>query len=262
MSSVACSSSRPWPMPAICWLAATTRAPTNRAMPTSSPGLWPDTPRPPASISIWRRPSSVSPPPAARLPAWWCTMARHRSCGRPRANRQPDRRRAQAGLLASRQSLAGGRHGRVQRLQPRPQPGALPGPDRPYPATVPAPANRGRAGFLVWAAAGHALQRAADRPNPLRQPVAQYRPRYAGLDHGLRLRSRAGRHDERFAARPGCSLPEMLSDTHCHLDAAEFDADRDEVHAGAVAVGVEKIVVPAVAVDAFAGTRQTVARYV
>ncbi|HLO64622.1 MAG TPA: TatD family hydrolase [Azonexus sp.] len=53
----------------------------------------------------------------------------------------------------------------------------------------------------------------------------------------------------------------MLIDTHCHLDAAEFSADRDEVHAGAVAAGVEKIVVPAVVVDGFAGTRQTVARY-
>ena len=53
----------------------------------------------------------------------------------------------------------------------------------------------------------------------------------------------------------------MLIDTHCHLDAAEFDADRDEVHAGAAAAGVEKIVVPAVAVSAFAGTRQTAARY-
>ncbi|MCG2575458.1 TatD family hydrolase [Dechloromonas sp. XY25] len=53
----------------------------------------------------------------------------------------------------------------------------------------------------------------------------------------------------------------MLIDTHCHLDAAEFDADRDEVHSGAVAAGVEKIVVPAVAVNAFAGTRDTVARY-
>jgi TatD DNase family protein len=38
----------------------------------------------------------------------------------------------------------------------------------------------------------------------------------------------------------------MLIDTHCHLDAAEFDADRDEVAAGARQAGVGMIVVPAV----------------
>ena len=35
-------------------------------------------------------------------------------------------------------------------------------------------------------------------------------------------------------------------DTHCHLDAAEFDADRDAVRAAAGAVGVGHIVIPAV----------------
>lgn len=53
----------------------------------------------------------------------------------------------------------------------------------------------------------------------------------------------------------------MLIDTHCHLDAAEFDADREAVHAAARAAGVEIIVVPAVEVSAFARTRETVSRY-
>jgi TatD DNase family protein len=38
----------------------------------------------------------------------------------------------------------------------------------------------------------------------------------------------------------------MLIDTHCHLDAAEFDADRDAVAQSAAQVGVKMIVVPAV----------------
>ena len=35
-------------------------------------------------------------------------------------------------------------------------------------------------------------------------------------------------------------------DTHCHLDAAEFDADRDAVRAAAQAAGVPHLVIPAV----------------
>lgn len=38
----------------------------------------------------------------------------------------------------------------------------------------------------------------------------------------------------------------MWIDTHCHLDAAEFDADRDAVTTRARAVGVECMVIPAV----------------
>ncbi len=43
----------------------------------------------------------------------------------------------------------------------------------------------------------------------------------------------------------------MLIDTHCHLDAAEFDADRDAVATFALQQGVSGIVIPAVARDNF-----------
>lgn len=36
-------------------------------------------------------------------------------------------------------------------------------------------------------------------------------------------------------------------DTHCHLDAAEFDADRETVREQARAAGVQHCVIPAVA---------------
>ena len=40
-------------------------------------------------------------------------------------------------------------------------------------------------------------------------------------------------------------------DTHCHLDAAEFDADRDAVRQNAKTLGVEKCVIPAVMASHF-----------
>ncbi|MCK6390792.1 MAG: TatD family hydrolase [Azonexus sp.] len=52
-----------------------------------------------------------------------------------------------------------------------------------------------------------------------------------------------------------------MIDTHCHLDAAEFDADRDEVFGAARQGGVSAIVVPGVAVDAFAFQKIVVERY-
>lgn len=47
------------------------------------------------------------------------------------------------------------------------------------------------------------------------------------------------------------SAPPFLIDTHCHLDAAEFDRDRDDVRATAVAEGIGSIVIPAVALSNF-----------
>ncbi|MBP6018343.1 MAG: TatD family hydrolase [Burkholderiaceae bacterium] len=40
----------------------------------------------------------------------------------------------------------------------------------------------------------------------------------------------------------------MLIDTHCHLDALEFDADRDDVIRRAQALGVAAIIIPAVSI--------------
>lgn len=47
----------------------------------------------------------------------------------------------------------------------------------------------------------------------------------------------------------------MLLDTHCHLDASEFDGDREAVVAAARAAGVAGILVPAVEVANFAAVR-------
>jgi len=53
----------------------------------------------------------------------------------------------------------------------------------------------------------------------------------------------------------------MWIDTHCHLDAAEFAADRDDVVAAARAAGVATIVVPAVEIANFADVRDCCERY-
>ncbi len=53
----------------------------------------------------------------------------------------------------------------------------------------------------------------------------------------------------------------MWIDTHCHLDAPEFDADRDAVVARARAAGVDMLVLPAVAVSNFDTVRELAHRH-
>ena len=53
----------------------------------------------------------------------------------------------------------------------------------------------------------------------------------------------------------------MWIDTHCHLDAAEFDADRPEVVARAAAAGVSQIVLPAVDVANLQAVRELAHRF-
>src|SRR3546814_4078008 len=47
-------------------------------------------------------------------------------------------------------------------------------------------------------------------------------------------------------ASPAAGTDAMLVDSHCHIDAGEFDRDRDEVIARARAAGVARQVVPAI----------------
>jgi len=53
----------------------------------------------------------------------------------------------------------------------------------------------------------------------------------------------------------------MLVDTHCHLAAREFDPDREAVLTAARAVGVSKIVIPAVDMTDFVNVRDCCKKY-
>ncbi|NDP49224.1 MAG: TatD family hydrolase [Sulfuriferula multivorans] len=62
-------------------------------------------------------------------------------------------------------------------------------------------------------------------------------------------------------ATPSDTAAAYFIDTHCHLDAAEFNAERDAEYARAVAAGVAIQIIPAVSRDSFATVAAACERY-
>ncbi len=96
--------------------------------------------------------------------------------------------------------------------------------------------------------------RATKMPGTAAHPPPSPRP----LPPAGALRSTAGGRGH-AGARPYTCV--MWIDTHCHLDAAEFDADRDAVVARAAQAGVTLLVIPAVEAAGFERTAACARRY-
>ena len=102
------------------------------------------------------------------------------------------------------------RHGRAQRLRPRPEPRALRSHRAARRAAVPRRRRQRAGAVLDRPAPGDAEQRADHRPQQAAQPVPQHRPRHARLDALVRLGQEHRAHRQRPEARGGLRVHRRL----------------------------------------------------